>query len=88
MRALVKLATSALLAGGLALGAAAPAQARVDVGIGIGIPGPYYHHDWCYYHPYRCGGYPRYAYGAPYGYYHHDYWRHRRRDHDHWRYWR
>lgn len=50
MNMLSKLLTGAVVASGLA--AAAPADAGVVVGIGIGAPAP---HNWCYYHPYRCG---------------------------------
>lgn len=54
MKLIGKLAMGAALAGGLAISAAAPADAGMSIGIGVGGPG--YHHDWCYYHPYRCGG--------------------------------
>ena len=68
MKKLAKIALAATLLGGAAVAAAEPAQAGVHFGIGIGVPGPgpyYWHHDWCYYHPYRCGyGAPAYYYGG------------------------
>lgn len=75
MKTLAKLALGAVMAGGVALGAAAPAQAA-HISVGIGVPVgpayPAYGYDWCYYHPYayQCNGYG--YYGGPYvvgGYY-------------------
>ena len=91
MSKLTKLALGAALLGGAMVAAAPAAEAGVVVGIGFG-PGPGWHHNWCYYHPYRCGGGPGYVdgyYVAGRGYFWHDGWYgHRGWYHHGWRYWR
>ena len=67
MKTIIKAAAGALLAGGIAMGTAAPANAAVHVGIGLPVPtvypAPYYGPPPCYaYGPYAC---PRRVYYAP-----------------------
>jgi hypothetical protein len=87
MKTLAKLAMGAVMATGVAIGAAAPADAAVFVRVGLG---PNYHRDqFCYYHPRACDS-DRYEDGyylRGHGYWHHHMWYgHRRWDRDDWRY--
>ena len=95
MNRLAKIAFGAVVAGGLAVAAAAPAQAGIVVGVGpvaVGIgPGWHHHRHWCYYHPGACNGYVGpYVdgyYWAGHGYWHGgQWWGHRERWHGGWRY--
>ena len=92
MSKLAKLALGVALLGGAMVAAAPAAEAGVVVGIGIGGPGPGWPHNWCYYHPYRCGGGPGYVdgyYVGGRGYFWHGGWYgHRGWYHHGWRYWR
>lgn len=96
MKTLVKLALGVAMMAGAAVGAAVPAQAGVAIGIGIGGPGPgpYWHHGWCYYHPYRCGHYggpgvyPEGYFVVGRGYWWHGaWWGHRGWGRHGWHYW-
>src|SRR5215469_17250018 len=66
MKTMAKLAIGALMAGGVAITAAAPADAGVSVGIGVGVPyygpAPTCYDDWG--RPYYCQ-YPAYYGGGP-----------------------
>jgi len=98
MTKITKLAAKAALVAGIAAGAIAltapAADAGVRVGIGIGVP--VRPHNWCYYHPHKCGYYrpgvvvagPRIGiFYAGHGWWDgHRYWGHRYRFHGGWRY--
>jgi hypothetical protein len=97
MNKLTKLAAKAALAGSIAIGAlaaTAPA-ANAGVSVGIGIGGPVYGHNFCYYHPHRCGYRPAgYVAGPSIGVFYaghgwwdgHRYWGHRYWGHGGWRF--